>query len=114
GGVISGSVVDDDHLPHELASLRRGNVVGDGLTFVSRGDDRVDRHPLDRDIPFRSPFFTNLTATLRVASSIISSPNMTAPLRSPSVVAFAYASRTSHALSNCSWLGENTSLRIVT
>ena len=48
---------------------------------------------------------TNLTAILRLASSIISSPNMTAPLRSSSVARW-YVSRISHALSNCSWVGE--------
>ena len=42
-----------------------------------------------RRIPARSPRETTLTATLRDASSIISSPNITAPLRSPSVVAFS-------------------------
>ena len=35
--------------------------------------------------PARSPRLTNLMAILRLASSIISSPNMTAPLRSSSV-----------------------------
>ena len=35
--------------------------------------------------PARSPRVTNLIAILRLASSIISSPNMTAPLRSSSV-----------------------------
>ena len=52
-------------------------------------------------------------AILRLASSIISSPNMTAPLPSSSV-ASRYASRMSQARSNCSWVGENTSFRIVT
>ena len=42
-----------------------------------------------RRIPARSPRVTNLFAILRLASSIISSPNITAPLRSPSVVAFS-------------------------
>ena len=40
-------------------------------------------------MPARSPRVTNLIAILRLASSIISSPNMTAPRRSPSVVAFS-------------------------
>ena len=35
--------------------------------------------------PARSPRLTNLIAILRLASSIISSPNMTAPFRSSSV-----------------------------
>ena len=43
----------------------------------------------DRRNPARSPRRTNLVAIFRDASSIISSPNMTAPLRSPSVVAFS-------------------------
>ena len=42
-----------------------------------------------REKPARSPRETNLMAILREASSIISSPNITAPLRSPSVVAFS-------------------------
>ena len=61
-------------------------------------------------MPARSPRVTNLVAILRLASSIISSPNITAPLRSPSVVAFSYASRMSKARSNCSCVGVNTSL----
>ena len=32
-------------------------------------------------------------------------PNITAPRRSPSVVAFSYASSRSNAWSNCSWVG---------
>ena len=47
------------------------------------------RQLLLRRIPARSPRETTLIATLRDASSIISSPNITAPLRSPSVVAFS-------------------------
>ena len=39
----------------------------------------------ERRQPARSPRMTNLVAILRLASSIISSPNMTAPLRSSSV-----------------------------
>src|SRR5439155_21394578 len=90
-----------DHRPH-------------GGRLVAGGDDDVDEHYFVlRDRPARSPRATTLTATLRDASSIISSPNMTAPLRSPSV-AKRYASRMSEARSNCSWLGEKTSLRIVT
>ncbi len=56
-------------------------------------------------------------AILRLASSIISSPNITAPLRSPgspSVVAFSYAASMSMAWSNCSWVGVNTSLMTFT
>ncbi len=41
--------------------------------------------PADRVRPARSPRVTNLVAILREASSIISSPNMTAPDRSSSV-----------------------------
>ena len=41
--------------------------------------------PADRVSPARSPRTTNLVAILRDASSIISSPNMTAPDRSSSV-----------------------------
>ena len=40
-------------------------------------------------MPARSPRLTNFSAILRLASSIISSPNITAPRRSPSVVAFS-------------------------
>ena len=61
-------------------------------------------------MPARSPRVTNFIAILRLASSIISSPNITAPRRSPSVVAFSYASRMSNARSNCSCVGVNTSL----
>ena len=72
-------------------SPRGRDVVRDGRRFVARRHDDVDdrAHPFDRVIRLRSPFFTSLIATLRDASSIISSPNMTAPLRSPSVVAFS-------------------------
>ena len=42
-----------------------------------------------RSMPARSPRVTNFSAILRLASSIISSPNITAPRRSPSVVAFS-------------------------
>ena len=42
-----------------------------------------------RLMPARSPRVTNFIAILRLASSIISSPNITAPRRSPSVVAFS-------------------------
>ncbi len=45
----------------------------------------VRRRAHERARPARSPRATSVTATLRDASSIISSPNITAPLRSPSV-----------------------------
>ena len=67
----------------------------------------------ERRSPARSPRKTNLVAILRLASSIISSPNITAPLRSSSV-AFWYASRMSHARSNCSCVGEYCSFNTVT
>ena len=53
---------------------------------ASRASDRRQRCGL---MPARSPRVTNLSAILRLASSIISSPNITAPRRSPSVVAFS-------------------------
>ena len=57
---------------------------------VADGDPRALRAQLLlRCMPARSPRLTSLTATLRLASSIISSPSITAPLRSPSVVAFS-------------------------
>jgi len=61
--------------------------------------------PFERARPALSPRTTNLVAILREASSIISSPNITAPVRSSSV-AFRYASKMLQALSNCSWVGE--------
>src|SRR5438046_1819919 len=78
-------VVDDDHVTREGALLANGHDVGDRRRLVPRGNDDVDYHAELRDNPARSPRATTFTATLRDASSIISSPNMTAPRRSSSV-----------------------------
>ena len=54
-----------------------------------RAARRRELFELLRFMPARSPRLTNFRAILRLASSIISSPNITAPRRSPSVVAFS-------------------------
>src|SRR5437763_677391 len=78
-------VVDDDHVTREGALPADHHHVGDGGRLVPRGNDDVDIHVVLRDNPARSPRATTFTATLREASSIISSPNITAPRRSSSV-----------------------------
>src|SRR5439155_22424949 len=115
-GPVRRPVVDDDDLTGVRAALAGFDHLGDRRRLVPRRHDDVDDHgsyEADRLRPARSPRATTLTATWREASSIISSPNMTAPLRSPSV-ACLYASRMSQARSNCSWVGEKTSFRMVT
>ena len=53
--------------------------------LAAPGLNLARRYEVARVRPARCPRVTNLTAILRLASSIISSPNMTAPLRSWSV-----------------------------
>src|ERR1035437_5341601 len=98
------------------ARTRLRSLGGSVVTVAMRPPycDRFLLRPIYSELllrPARPPRVTNLGALLRLASSIISSPNITAPALFSSV-ATRYASRMSHALSNCSWVGEYTSLRI--
>ncbi len=91
---VLGGVVHHDYFPHEAAFPEDGDHRADGPCFITGRDDGVDGarlpaggrpHSEERARPARSPRVTNFRAILREASSIISSPNMTAPLRSSSV-----------------------------
>jgi hypothetical protein len=83
-----GSIVA--HAQRFLIEARPALVMGDGPQEIepewarSRAVPRRDQ-PAERVRPARSPRVTNLVAIFRLASSIISSPNMTAPVRSSSV-----------------------------
>ena len=93
--------------PHDVLGTRVGaeaarntarSAAGSGTTSTPPASNRTASisAPIgaaysvfsDRFRPARSPRLTNFIAILREASSIISSPNITAPLPSPSV-AFA-------------------------
>src|ERR687891_436089 len=88
-----------------------------GLLLVGQLDDaHVPSHSARNSAqvfrtsrPAARPRAASCSAIFRLASSIISFPNITAPTPSTSV-ACRYASSTASALSNSSWVGVNTSL----
>ena len=80
----AGRAIGAPMTPIDLASTCQSRT-----TLILTPERAVRRLVGAARMPARSPRDTTLTATLRDASSIISSPNITAPLRSPSVVAFS-------------------------
>src|SRR5690606_8666201 len=98
---VGGAQLDDGLTLHARRARPRGGPDGGeahrGSIVSMLRSPRLAQASALRVMPARSPRATNLIAILRLASSIISSPNITAPRRSPSVVAFSYASSRSNA-----------------
>src|SRR5262249_39501209 len=104
GGLVLGGARDDLAV-HELAH-REQHVLLVGGEAERRIVGRRHQPSLGvRVIPAARPAASTSSAILRLASSIISPLNMTAP-RPSSSVATRYASRIATARSNCFWAGE--------